>query len=132
LSDQNFPLSLPVEDGYSKCNIVVFHIFDNNVFFAAGQDGSRTLPKRSTEDGKYHIPGKLELADHNVVNSLVNIAVPLLRAGGEAEKVILSPLPRYLKAHITNKRDKTYFAMMGESLADIKDSMKDLIFGKKN
>jgi hypothetical protein len=86
----------------------------------------------------YHIPGKLELADHTVVKSLVNIAVPLLRAGGEAEKIILSPLPRYLKrccsdkSHITNKRDKSYFAMMGEGLSDIKDSMRDLIFGKKN
>jgi hypothetical protein len=62
---------------------------------------------------------------------------PLLRAGGECEKIILSPLPRYMKRccrnkeHLTNKRDEDYASKMGEALADIRDSMKDLVYGKK-
>jgi hypothetical protein len=75
--------------------------------------------------------------DHNVIKTLVNISAPLLRAGGEAEKVILSPLPRYLqrccsfKSHLTNKKDPSYVVNMVESLAEMRDSISDLVHGKK-
>jgi hypothetical protein len=39
--------------------------------------------------------GKLEVADHMTVKMLVNTSAPLLRAGGDSEKIVLSPLPRY-------------------------------------
>jgi hypothetical protein len=45
----------------------------------------------------YHVPRKLEYADYGVVKNLVNISVLLLRAAGEHEKVVLSPIPRYMK-----------------------------------
>jgi hypothetical protein len=121
----------------SKRNIVVYHLFDNNVFFAAQPDGSRTLPVRDSTDMKYHMPGRLEMADHSVIKTLINISAPLLRAGGDAENIILSLLPRYLrrccydKAHLTNKKDPSYVINMAESLAEIRDSMSDLIHGKK-
>jgi hypothetical protein len=72
-----------------------------------------------------------------VIKNLVNTVTPLLRAGGDKEKLILSPLPRYIKrcckdkGHLTNKKDDDYASKMGESLSDIRDSMKDLIFGKR-
>jgi hypothetical protein len=72
-----------------------------------------------------------------VVKNLVSGITPLLRAGGEAEKIVLSPLPRYMKkccrdrSHLTNRKDDDYAAAMGEALEDIRNSMKDLIFGKK-
>jgi hypothetical protein len=44
-----------------KRTVVIFHIFDNSVFFCAKEDGSRTLPVRG-KDGIYHVPGKLEFA----------------------------------------------------------------------
>jgi hypothetical protein len=120
----------------SKRNIVIYHLFDNNVYFAAQPDGSRTLPVREN-DMKYHVPGKLEMADHGVIKTLVNISAPLLRAGGDAEKVILSPLPRYLrrccsdKSHLTNKKDPSYMVDMAESLAEMRESISDLVHGKK-
>jgi hypothetical protein len=54
-----------------KRTIVVFQIFDNNVYLAAQPDGSRSLPVRSKSDGTYHVPGRLELADHNLIKNLV-------------------------------------------------------------
>jgi hypothetical protein len=118
-------------------NVVVYQLLDNNVFFESREDGSRALPSKWSEDNCYHIKGKLEYADHAVVKNLVNSITPLLRAGGDNEKLILSPLPRYTKrcckdkTHLTNKRDEDYASKMGESLSDIRDSMKDLVFGKK-
>jgi hypothetical protein len=77
-------------------------------------------------------------ADYHVVKNLVNITVPLLRAAGEREKVVLSPLPRYLKRccsdeeHLTNRREKRKFCIkMGEAMSEIKDTIRDVIFGKK-
>jgi hypothetical protein len=75
---------------------IVYHLLDNNVFFETRPDGTRSLQEKST-DGKYHIAGRLEYADHNVIKGLVNAITPLLRAGGDMEKLILSPLPRYIK-----------------------------------
>jgi hypothetical protein len=67
--------------------VVVYQLFDNNVFFETREDGSRSLPVKSSEDNKYHIVGRLDFADHGTNKNLVNIATPLFRAGGEAEKI---------------------------------------------
>jgi hypothetical protein len=109
------------------------------VFFSAQEDGSRSLPLRSSSDGRYHVPGDLVIADHPIIKNLVNNSIPLLRAGGDSEKIILSPLPRYLKEccsnadHLTNLRSDTgrYFTTMGEAISSMKDSKRDLINGKK-
>jgi hypothetical protein len=56
--------------------------------------------------------------DHTVVKGLVSSITPLLHAGGEVEKIILSPLPSYTKrcckekSHLTNKKDEDYVAAM--------------------
>jgi hypothetical protein len=76
-------------------------------------------------------------AGHCVIKSLVTQCVPLLRAGGDFEKVILSPLPRYVKsccdnkAHLTNRRDPDFKTMMSEGLEEIQRSLNDLVAGKK-
>jgi hypothetical protein len=72
-----------------------------------------------------------------VVKNLVNISTPLLRAGGKLEKVIISPLPRYIipccgdSEHITNRSEDDFKQKMCADLGDFKKSLKDLIFGKK-
>jgi hypothetical protein len=118
-------------------SIVIYQLLDNNVFFEGRDDGSRSLPVRDPDDGMYHIRGRLEYADHSVIKCLVNAITPLLRAGGDCEKIVLSLLPRYMrkcckdKGHLVNKKEATYATDMGEALAEMRDSMKDLIFGKK-
>jgi hypothetical protein len=66
-------------------------------------DGCKALPVRDKSDNVYHILGKLEVGSHSVIKSLVTQCVPLLRAGGEFEKDILSPLPRYVKVAVKTK-----------------------------
>jgi hypothetical protein len=61
----------------------------------------------------------------------------LLWAGGELEKVIISPLPRYIipccgdSGHITNRGEDDFKQKMCADLGEFKKSLKDLIFGKK-
>jgi hypothetical protein len=117
--------------------VVVYHLYDNNVFFSSQDDGSRSLAVKGS-DNIYHIPGKLVYADYHVVKNLVNTTVPLFRAAGKKEKVVLSPLPRYLKRccsdeeHLSNRKEKRKFCIkMGEAMSEIKDTIRDVIFGKK-
>jgi hypothetical protein len=129
-----------LQEAVQECSgkvVVVYQLFDNNVFFETREDGSRSLPVKSAEDNKYHIVGRLDFADHSTIKNLVNTATPVLRAVGDAEKIILSPLPRYIKKcckdkkHLTNRTEPEFATTMGEALSDMRDSLKDLIFGKK-
>jgi hypothetical protein len=92
----------------------------------------------SRSDNRYHVPGELIFANHSVIKTLVNNSVNLLRAAGENEKIILSPIPRYLlpccddEQHLVNISDKNlYFAKMGEAIGSKKESFRDLTFSKK-
>jgi hypothetical protein len=86
-----------------------------------------------------NFPGKLEYADRQVLKNLVNTSAPHLRAGGSCPKFILSPLLRYLTisccedpAHITNRVEKKKFIRsMAARVRDMKNEMKDLVFGKR-
>jgi hypothetical protein len=66
----------------TKRTVVIYHIYDNSVFFSAQDDGSRSLPVRDAADGKYHVPGDMIIADHPIIKNLVNNFIPLFRAGG--------------------------------------------------
>jgi hypothetical protein len=61
----------------------------------------------------------------------------LLRAGGDFEKIVLSPFLRYLKScckdksHLTNRKDPEYFGKLGEAIRNMRESIKDTVYGKK-
>jgi hypothetical protein len=107
------------------------------VYFAAGEDGSRSLPVKI--GGHYHIPGTLEYADRHILKNLINTSTPLLHAGGECKKYVLSPLLRYLTlsccddpSHLTNRREKRKFIKnMAARNREMKDEIKDLVYGKR-
>jgi hypothetical protein len=118
-----------------KRTVIIYHLYDNSVFFSCKQDGSRALPVK--RDNVYHVEGRLDFADHHTVKHLVHTSVPLLRAGGDHEKIILSPFLRYLKAccrdkgHLTNRKDPDYFSNLGDALREMRESIKDTVYGKK-
>jgi hypothetical protein len=61
--------------------VIVYMLYDNNIYFSASDDGTRSLPVRGV-DNRYHVHGNLEVADHATVKLLVNTITPLLRAEG--------------------------------------------------
>jgi hypothetical protein len=118
--------------------VTVFAIYNNNTYFGVGDDGTKTLPVKMRGGGDgYHVPGRLEVADHSIVKALVNSSITLLRSAGETEKIILSPLPRYIipccndADHITNRTDENFKQGVVDGLGEVRRSLKDLIFGKK-
>jgi hypothetical protein len=123
------------DDGMRK--IVIFQFMDNNCYFSCLDDGSKSLPTRDQTDNKYHIPGRMAVADHGVIKNLINMSVPLLRGAGDCEKVVVTPLPRYLKKccnnkeHLLNRKEPVFKQMLEDSLAEVKKSTQELIHGKK-
>ena len=68
-----------------------------------------------SEPGKYHIPGCLEIAPERVLKKRFSAVRPILEAAGEAVKVCLLPIPRYVKSsccrddkHIINLQEADY------------------------
>jgi hypothetical protein len=103
-----------VSQSDEKRTTIVYQLFDNCTFFAKKDDGRRDLPVRGA-DGKFHIDGKLEIATREDVKRMVSSSVPLLRAGGQCRKLVLTPGCRYrynpcclTKGHCSNMKDRNY------------------------
>jgi hypothetical protein len=93
----SFPeLTEIVSQSDEKRTTIVYQLFDNCSFFAKKDDekddGRRELPVRGA-DGKFHIDGKLETRED--LKRMVSSAIPLLRAGGQCRKLVLTPGCRY-------------------------------------
>ena len=115
---------------------VIYQLFDSSAYFASSAPGELALPKRG-EDGNYHVASELTLADWSTFRKIFYVSIPLLRAGGDNKKLILSPLPRFSTAkccqdtgHITNFGKKGYGNSMGSKLADIHSWIDDFTRGK--
>jgi hypothetical protein len=116
--------------------VVVYNIFDNSCYLSLEEDGSTSQPIKL--GGSYHIPGSLVMADRNAIKILFSKAIPLLRAGGECVKVLITPLMRYLKhgccedpGHVVNRMDEDYQSTMGERLNGYESWLKDIAFFKR-
>ena len=77
--------------------IVIFQMLDSSIYFWSSEEGEITLPKRAP-DGRFHVLGELVLADWSALKKIFTTSLPHIRAGGRNEKLILSPLPRYINS----------------------------------
>jgi hypothetical protein len=103
-----------------KRTTVVHQLFDNVSFMAKKPDGTRSLPQKG-RDGRYHMEGKLDIIGRDEIKKMVSTSIPLLRAGGQCRKVILTPAGRYrytpcctTVGHVSNLRDRNYGQWMEE------------------
>ena len=115
---------------------IIYQLYDSSIYFASSAPGEQALPKRG-DDGIYHVPGELVLADWAAFPKIFYVSVPLLRVGGSNKKVILSPLPRFSTAkccndtqHIINFGKKGYGTNMGLGLGEIHGWIEDFSGGK--
>jgi hypothetical protein len=129
-------LAAVLAEEHSGQTVVVYNIFDNSCYQVLEADGSTALPTK--QGGRYHIPGEMVMADRNAIKGLFSKAIPLLRAGGECVKIIVTPLMRYLKQgccenpeHVTNRTDEDYQVRMGERLSEYESWLKDIAFFKR-
>ena len=116
---------------------VIYQLYDSSVYFASSAPGEQALPRRG-QDGKFHVIGELLLADWTAFRKIYYMSIPLLRAGGDNKKLILSPLPRYSTSrccddtsHISNFGKDGYGTTIGEALGDIQGWIDDFSRGKR-
>jgi hypothetical protein len=108
-----------------KETVIVFQLFDNDTHYGTNMDGSASKPYK--QDGAYHIKGELQMAGREKFKELLATATPLLRAGGEKEKLVLVPLVRYVTAkccsnpaHKTNFDEETWGTLHATRLTEAK------------
>jgi hypothetical protein len=80
-----------LEEDWEDDTVIVYQLFDNSSFMYVGPDGTCGLPFKSTEDGKYHVPGAIGLIDRDDFKQIFSQAVPLLHAGGSIRKSYYLP-----------------------------------------
>jgi hypothetical protein len=134
-------LTTDVEDAMMDADmentIMVVHLLDNNVYMVDKPGGEKCLLSKG-QDGAYHIDGKLCVAGRDTVKELFSAVLPIIKAGGECRKIILSPLSRYWVApccygsgHHVNYNDPGYLRSLGDSVYRIRDHLRDLAHLKR-
>jgi hypothetical protein len=118
--------------------VIIYHLYDNSCYLGVDERGNCSLPEKSAVDKKYHIKGCLTMVGKAEFKELFLTSVPLLRAGGEHNKILLSPLARHVafkcckdKSHIQNYGGQRYTEMVTEGLQNIFDWMKKLAYFKR-
>ncbi len=113
---------------------VVLQLFDNSVYMVGGQGGVKRLPGKD-RNGKYHVDGKLTVADKPVVKELASTLALLLKGLGGSKKLVLTPLARNWvtpccseSGHLTNYRSPGYLLRLGEAVTALRDHIRDAFF----
>jgi hypothetical protein len=117
---------------------IVYFLYDNDIYLAEGENGEKSLPTKPRGSRVYHVEGKLVTASREEFKEIFNVSVPLLRGGGDLNKIILSPLARYVQApccdnedHCTNFQLPSYRQQMGEKMANMETWIRDFTFSKR-
>jgi hypothetical protein len=117
---------------------IVYFLFDNNIYKAKKENGDVGPATRVRGSSKYHVVGDLCTVEREEFKVIFNMAVPLLRAGGDLNKIVLSPLVRYAQSpccddpgHCTNFGSRSYREMLGEAMAHLEGWVKDFTFSKR-
>jgi hypothetical protein len=112
-------------------------MYDNSCYCAVDKNGNKSLPKRDSHH-RYHVSGKLVVADRDWFKEVFNNSVKLLQAGGDAQKIIMTPLACYITGkcckqedHITNFSDSNYSSDLGAQLEALGGWVKALSFTKR-
>ncbi len=116
-----------------KRTTIVYQLFDNVSYMVKKPDGTRCLPQKG-RDGRYHVEGKLDVVCRDEIKKMVSTSIPLLRAGGQCRKVILTPAGRYrynpcctTVEHVSNIRDRNYRRWRDEKLTELRGIVRDYV-----
>jgi hypothetical protein len=112
---------------------VVFQLFDSAAYYAGCEDGS-IIPMRRDPGGRFHVDGELVMATGDLFTRTLKICLPLFKACAGANKIVLSPLPRYWqgrccadKEHVANLESGDYEATLFKGLDHLRDISKGFL-----
>ena len=114
--------------------VVVFQLLDSACHFTRTEEGG-LLPARRGEDGRYHVLGESVFAPKELQYGVFNQAKPLLQMAGDIMKILICPLPRYLKdrccgnkRHVSNLEEDNYGDLLEDAILASRKNMKDFAF----
>jgi hypothetical protein len=126
-----------LHEEYNGETVIIYQLFDNSCYMSCDEEGNRCLPIKG-RDNVYHVPGRLVFASRDDFRGLFTTVLPLLRAGLDNTKVLLSPMMRYIvqkccedDSHIINKGLSNYGTNMGTALGKMGEWLKDLAFTRR-
>ena len=116
--------------------IVIIQLFDNSFYLAKTEEGGLIPPvKESAPGSKYHVHGELVFAPKELQYSIFNTVKPILEAVSSHQKIMISPLPRYLKdrccedvEHVSNLEEEDYSVNLEEAIMACRRNLKDFAF----
>jgi hypothetical protein len=130
-------LSTILSEEFSGETYIIYQLFDNSMYWQCDAEGNRSLPVKGP-DSQYHIQGRLVYIERANFKELFMLVLPLLIAGLNHTKVLLSPLMRYVTSsccnnvgHMINRGEKTFAAAMGLALGEVKEWLQDFTFTRR-
>ena len=115
--------------------VVILQLFDNCFFLAQTEDGGLLPAVREPVGGKFHVHGDLVFAPKELQYSLFNMVMPILDLVNHHLKIIVSPIPRYLRArccldtdHVSNLEEDSYQNNQEEAIHTCRKHLKDFAF----
>ena len=109
---------------------LVFDLFGNFVYRFRQIDGSMVLPVNI--GGTHHLLGDVGVCSDQAFTNLVSKLVPVLSLHPECPKVVLPPIPRYLKGgccqqaeHATNTRDESNCENILEKISHLRKILRN-------
>jgi hypothetical protein len=92
----------------SEHTVLVFHCMDNGSFFSMNKTGGSSLPRKDKKDKRYHIEGKLVVANGYSLELMTDQIGRIVNKVKPGLAVIVTPMPRYLDPCCdVHKGDKT-------------------------
>ena len=114
--------------------VVVFQLYDSSFHLARTEEGS-LLPACKTGDGLYHVHGEAIVAPKESQFAAFTATKDVLATAGKLQKIIVSPLPRYLYAgccsdpeHRTNISSADYRQETEAAILACRRNLKDFCF----
>ena len=115
---------------------VIYQLFDNSFHMAKTEEGG-LIPavRESGPGGKFHVQGEAVFAPKELQYSIFNQVKPLLDVAEPYQRIMISPLPRYLEGrccdqseHVSNILDEDYREVQEEAILACRRNLKDFAF----
>jgi hypothetical protein len=117
-----------------KDAVCVLQLYDNSIYLVGGPRGVRHLPVRDSA-GRYHVVGRLLVADKAGIKDLTATLAPLIQELGGSKKLFLTPLARYWLSpccvytdHVSNYREKNYLPKLNMAISSLRDYIRDSLY----
>ena len=114
---------------------VVFQLYDNNFFMTRTEEGGLVPAVRSESNSRFHMLGESVMVPEEMQYSTFLLSKPILDVAKSQQKILMSPLPRYLNSgcctveeHTTNIKEADYKSNLENAVLACHRTLRDFTF----